>query len=118
MTGVGAAFFLAGTKRQALAWPGRHGFAWLFRICTESRRLWRRYAYIVPGFLCLATVDFLRRALRRPSTLELRTPLGADPDGPVFGRGSSPDAAAHPTSVAGCLPSGSRRRFGARPAHQ
>ncbi len=74
LIGVGAAFdFLAGTKRQAPAWLGRHGLEWLFRLCSEPRRLWRRYAYIVPGFLCLAAADFLRRALRRPSTLELRS---------------------------------------------
>ncbi len=77
MIGVGAAFdFLAGTKRQAPAWLGRHGLEWLFRLCTEPRRLWRRYAYIVPGFLCLAAADFFRRALHRPSTLELRSGRG------------------------------------------
>ncbi len=68
MIGVGAAFdFLAGTKRQAPPWFGRHGLEWLFRLCTEPRRLWRRYAYIVPGFLFLATCEFARRAIRQPA---------------------------------------------------
>lgn len=70
MIGVGAAFdFLAGTKRQAPLWMQRHGLEWLFRLCAEPRRLWRRYAYIVPGFSCLAAGELLRRAKRsRKST--------------------------------------------------
>jgi len=64
MIGVGAAFdFLAGTKRQAPRWMQRNGLEWLFRVCTEPRRLWRRYAYIVPGFLILATGALVRRSL-------------------------------------------------------
>ena len=64
MIGVGAAFdFLAGTKRQAPCWMQRNGLEWLFRLCTEPRRLWRRYAYIVPGFLILATSELVRRSL-------------------------------------------------------
>lgn len=65
MIGVGAAFdFLSGTKRQAPRWIQRHGLEWLFRLCCEPRRLWRRYAYIVPGFLLLGGSELLRRALR------------------------------------------------------
>jgi N-acetylglucosaminyldiphosphoundecaprenol N-acetyl-beta-D-mannosaminyltransferase len=64
MIGVGAAFdFLAGTKRQAPRWMQRSGLEWLFRLCTEPRRLWRRYAFIVPGFLILATGELMRRFL-------------------------------------------------------
>lgn len=63
MVGVGAAFdFLAGTKRQAPRWMQRSGLEWLFRLCSEPRRLWRRYAYIVPGFLILAFGELMRRA--------------------------------------------------------
>jgi len=65
MIGVGAAFdFLAGTKRQAPAWMQRHALEWLFRLCSEPRRLWRRYAYIVPAFAYLAVAQLLRRAVR------------------------------------------------------
>ena len=65
MIGVGAAFdFLAGTKRQAPVWMQRHALEWLFRLCSEPRRLWRRYAYIVPGFAFLAVSELLRRAVR------------------------------------------------------
>jgi N-acetylglucosaminyldiphosphoundecaprenol N-acetyl-beta-D-mannosaminyltransferase len=65
MVGVGAAFdFLAGTKRQAPLWMQRNGLEWLFRLCSEPRRLWRRYAYIVPGFTILAVGELVRRAIR------------------------------------------------------
>jgi N-acetylglucosaminyldiphosphoundecaprenol N-acetyl-beta-D-mannosaminyltransferase len=65
MIGVGAAFdFLAGTKRQAPKWMQRHALEWLFRLYSEPRRLWRRYAYIVPGFAFLAALELLRRAVR------------------------------------------------------
>lgn len=42
--GVGAAFdFLAGTKRQAPVWMRNVGLEWLFRLCSEPKRLWKRY---------------------------------------------------------------------------
>lgn len=44
LLGVGAAFdFIAGTLPQAPAWMSRIGLEWLFRLCLEPRRLWRRY---------------------------------------------------------------------------
>jgi N-acetylglucosaminyldiphosphoundecaprenol N-acetyl-beta-D-mannosaminyltransferase len=65
MIGVGAAFdFLSGTKRRAPKWIQRHALEWLFRLCLEPQRLWRRYAYIVPGFSLLAAGELLRRAVR------------------------------------------------------
>src|SRR5262249_38712011 len=65
MIGVGAAFdFLAGTKRQAPLWMQRNGLEWLFRLCSEPRRLWRRYAAIVPRFTLLAMGQIAARALR------------------------------------------------------
>ena len=74
MVGVGAAFdFLAGTKRQAPRWIQRNGLEWLFRLCSEPRRLWRRYAYSVPGFIILAVGDLARRAIRRSE----QAPVGA-----------------------------------------
>ena len=67
MIGVGAAFdFLAGTKRQAPVWMQRNGLEWFFRLWSEPRRLWRRYAYIVPGFAVLAAGELLRRAILSP----------------------------------------------------
>jgi N-acetylglucosaminyldiphosphoundecaprenol N-acetyl-beta-D-mannosaminyltransferase len=49
--GVGAAFdLLAGAKRRAPHFVQRLGLEWLFRLATEPRRLFRRYAFIVPRF--------------------------------------------------------------------
>jgi N-acetylglucosaminyldiphosphoundecaprenol N-acetyl-beta-D-mannosaminyltransferase len=65
MIGVGAAFdFLAGTKRQAPRWIQQSGLEWLFRLATEPRRLWRRYAYIVPGFALLTVQALAARVVR------------------------------------------------------
>ncbi len=60
MVGVGAAFdFHAGLKEQAPRWIQRSGFEWLFRLVTEPKRLWRRYAEIVPVFLFLVALESL-----------------------------------------------------------
>lgn len=65
MIGVGAAFdFLAGTKRQAPVWVQRTGLEWMFRLYSEPRRLWRRYAYIVPSFTLLAAGSLIRHAVQ------------------------------------------------------
>jgi N-acetylglucosaminyldiphosphoundecaprenol N-acetyl-beta-D-mannosaminyltransferase len=51
---VGAAFpFLAGTLRQAPPWMQERGLEWLFRLCTEPRRLWKRYLLLSPMYLFL-----------------------------------------------------------------
>ncbi len=52
MIGVGAAFdFHAGTVRQAPKWIQHSGLEWLFRLCLEPKRLWRRYLKNNPLFL-------------------------------------------------------------------
>ncbi len=52
MAGVGAAFdFLSGNKPQAPRWMATVGLEWFFRMCTEPRRLFRRYATNNPAFL-------------------------------------------------------------------
>jgi len=44
MVGVGAAFdFIAGVKKQAPKWMRESGLEWLFRLCCEPKRLWKRY---------------------------------------------------------------------------
>lgn len=64
LMGVGAAFdFHAGLKPQAPLWMQRNGREWLFRLATEPKRLWRRYAYIVPMFSSLVLLQEL--GLRR-----------------------------------------------------
>lgn len=60
LVGVGAAFdFLAGTKSQAPAWMQRAGLEWVYRFGCEPRRLWRRYARVVPLFICLAALQLI-----------------------------------------------------------
>jgi N-acetylglucosaminyldiphosphoundecaprenol N-acetyl-beta-D-mannosaminyltransferase len=52
MFGVGAAFdFHTGRVPQAPRWMQRSGLEWLFRLCSEPRRLWRRYLKNNPLFL-------------------------------------------------------------------
>ncbi len=61
MLGVGAAYdFLARTKPQAPLWMQRTGLEWLFRLATEPRRLWRRYAYNNPRFLVLLARQYVK----------------------------------------------------------
>ncbi len=44
MIGVGAAFdYHAGTIKRAPLWMQKNGLEWLHRLCSEPRRLWRRY---------------------------------------------------------------------------
>lgn len=51
LIGVGAAFdFHSGRIRQAPRWIQRSGFEWLFRLCTEPRRLGPRYLKTNPAF--------------------------------------------------------------------
>jgi N-acetylglucosaminyldiphosphoundecaprenol N-acetyl-beta-D-mannosaminyltransferase len=52
LIGVGAAFDIhAGIVPQAPRFLQRSGLEWAFRLCTDPRRLWRRYAVNVPLFL-------------------------------------------------------------------
>ncbi len=49
---VGAAFdFHAGLLTQAPGWVQQAGLEWAFRLAMEPRRLWRRYANVVPRFM-------------------------------------------------------------------
>jgi N-acetylglucosaminyldiphosphoundecaprenol N-acetyl-beta-D-mannosaminyltransferase len=51
MIGVGAAFdFLSGRVRQAPRWMQRSGLEWFYRLCSEPRRLAKRYLKNNPLF--------------------------------------------------------------------
>ncbi len=44
MIGVGAAFdYYSGRVKQAPTFMQQAGLEWLFRLCMEPRRLWKRY---------------------------------------------------------------------------
>ena len=52
MLGVGAAFdFHSGRVRQAPRWIQRSGFEWFYRLCSQPKRLARRYLINNPLFL-------------------------------------------------------------------
>lgn len=58
---VGAAFdFSAGNLRDVPAWIQDAGFAWLFRLVQEPRRLWRRYTYGNAKFLWIVASQLIR----------------------------------------------------------
>ena len=60
MLGVGAAFdFISGEKPQAPLWMQSIGTEWLFRLCTEPRRLWFRYFWHNPRFVALALIQLM-----------------------------------------------------------
>jgi len=53
LVAVGAAFdFQAGLLPQAPETLQKMGLEWLFRLCTEPKRLWRRYLFLNPLYLC------------------------------------------------------------------
>jgi exopolysaccharide biosynthesis WecB/TagA/CpsF family protein len=72
---VGAAFnFHAGLVPQAPRLMQTTGLEWLFRLCCEPNRLWRRYLLLNPYFLCLlfcqwsGLVRFDPSKTKRPQT--------------------------------------------------
>jgi N-acetylglucosaminyldiphosphoundecaprenol N-acetyl-beta-D-mannosaminyltransferase len=62
LIGIGAAFdFIAGVKPRAPRWMQVAGLEWLFRLCCEPRRLWRRYLIGNTQFLGLLLVNIFKR---------------------------------------------------------
>ena len=60
LIGVGAAFdFHTGRVARAPRWMRDHGLEWLHRLCSEPRRLWRRYLVLAPKFALLTLRDIL-----------------------------------------------------------
>jgi len=52
MLGVGAAYdFIAGSKKHAPRWMQKIGLEWFYRLCTEPKRLWKRYLKHNPRFV-------------------------------------------------------------------
>lgn len=62
LLGVGAAFdFLSGVKSHAPRWMQESGLAWTYRLASEPRRLFARYATSNTRFLVRAALELLRR---------------------------------------------------------
>ena len=52
MIGVGAVFdFISGEKKHAPRWMQAIGLEWIYRLCSEPKRLWRRYLKQNPRFI-------------------------------------------------------------------
>ena len=59
--GVGGSFdVLAGIIPRAPLWMQRAGLEWLFRLCQEPRRMWRRYLTTNTVFVMLILWEWLR----------------------------------------------------------
>ena len=57
---VGALFdYLAGHMIRGPHWLTNYGGEWLWRLCSEPRRLWRRYLLGNPRFVGLVTRQWL-----------------------------------------------------------
>jgi len=64
MLGVGQAFDIhSGHTRMAPRWIQNIGMEWFYRLCTEPRRLWRRYLKNNPRYLALVAMQLFERAL-------------------------------------------------------
>jgi N-acetylglucosaminyldiphosphoundecaprenol N-acetyl-beta-D-mannosaminyltransferase len=74
---VGAAFdYFAGTLNEPPMFVQDRGLQWLWRLCQEPRRLWRRYLLLNPAFVSLLAAQ--RAGLWSPSA-DPRVPPGPDP---------------------------------------
>ncbi len=71
MLGVGAAYdFIAGSKKHAPRWMQKIGMEWLFRLCSEPKRLWRRYFSTNPRFIWHFGKQLLKHKLSRKGLVE------------------------------------------------
>lgn len=65
MLGVGQAFDIhSGHTRMAPRWLQNIGMEWFYRLCTEPRRLWKRYLKNNPRYIVLFLMQlFMQRVL-------------------------------------------------------
>ena len=65
MLGVGAGFdFLAGTLSKAPRWMEQCSLEWLYRLCKEPRRLWKRYILGGVKYACYSLAACKKPAAR------------------------------------------------------
>lgn len=80
VVGVGAAFdMISGRRRQAPRWMREHGLEWLFRLCQEPRRLWRRYLIYGTQFVVWIVLETLGLRKFAPNTNESKPHADALP---------------------------------------
>lgn len=59
--GVGASLdFASGRMRRAPVWMQKCGMEWIWRLCLEPRRMWRRYLVQDSAFLPIAIREIVR----------------------------------------------------------
>lgn len=59
---IGAVFdFYAGTAKRAPKWWQDHSLEWLYRLCIEPKRMWRRYLLGNPLFLWNIAKEWIKR---------------------------------------------------------
>ena len=64
--GVGGSFdVVAGLTKRAPLWMQRAGLEWIYRLCQEPRRMWRRYLITNTVFVGLMVFELLRGIGRR-----------------------------------------------------
>lgn len=74
MIGVGAAFdYHAGTVQRAPLWMQKRGLEWLYRLCSEPRRLWKRYLVTNTQFIISAMGQLIRHRLGKSVPVCQRT---------------------------------------------
>ena len=74
LVAVGAAFdFHAGFLPQAPERLQKMGLEWLFRFYTEPKRLWRRYLFLNPLYLCCLFLQ--KTSLRKFDPQQAKRPL-------------------------------------------
>lgn len=74
LIGAGAAVdFMAGSKKRAPSWVQRVGAEWIYRLCGDFHRLWRRYLLHDTAFVGVAAAELWNvrgpgRLRRKPVT--------------------------------------------------
>ena len=68
--GVGGSFeFIAGLSARAPVWMQKRGLEWFYRLCTEPRRLWKRYLIdYIPGALALLKDVWFSKPIKRDAS--------------------------------------------------
>jgi N-acetylglucosaminyldiphosphoundecaprenol N-acetyl-beta-D-mannosaminyltransferase len=75
MVGLGGAFpVFAGTQSRAPMWMQNNSLEWLYRLCQEPQRLWKRYLFTNTMFISLYLKEYLMVKLLRqmPDSYEIR----------------------------------------------
>lgn len=61
LVGIGVSIeFVAGMVKRAPVWMQRSGLEWFYRLASEPRRLWKRYAVTNPRFVRLVLQQYRR----------------------------------------------------------